>query len=113
MMMIGELNHRVKNTLSTVQSIVWRCKTLPIPRSSGIESRLYALSRSHDLLTRENWEGAGLLDLLKEVMEPFGVAGRRAERIVITAGIGAAEGPILLPTATSRTARSVAASVPR
>ena len=35
-MMIDELNHRVKNTLSTVQSIVWQAlRKLPIPRRSG------------------------------------------------------------------------------
>ena len=86
-MMIDELNHRVKNTLSTVQSIVWQALRKPgdpeVIRQS-IESRLFALSRSHDLLTLENWEGAGLLDLLNEAMEPFGVANGRAERIVIT-----------------------------
>ena len=84
--MIDELNHRVKNTLSTVQSIVWqalRKASDPEVIRDSIESRLFALSRSHDLLTRENWEGAGLLDLLKEAMEPFVVAGGRAERIVI------------------------------
>jgi hypothetical protein len=31
----------------------------------AIESRLFVLSRSHDLLTCEKWEGAGLLDLTK------------------------------------------------
>ena len=42
-----------------------------------------ALSRSHDLLTRENWDGAGLLDLVNEAMAPFGVANGRTERFVI------------------------------
>jgi len=50
----------------------------------SIESRLFALSRSHDLLTRENWESAGLLDVVHDALEPFGVAGERAERIAIT-----------------------------
>jgi NAD(P)-dependent dehydrogenase (short-subunit alcohol dehydrogenase family) len=31
----------------------------------AIESRLFALSRSHDPWTPEKWEGAGLLDLTK------------------------------------------------
>jgi PAS domain S-box-containing protein len=86
-MMIDELNHRVKNTLSTVQSIVWqalRKDAVPEVVRESIESRLFALSRSHDLLTRENWEGAGLLDLVNEALEPFGVADGRTERIVIT-----------------------------
>ena len=79
-MMINELNHRVKNTLATVQSIVWqalRSDSDPKVIRESIESRLFALSRSHDLLTRENWEGAGLLDLVNEAMEPFGVANGR------------------------------------
>jgi PAS domain S-box-containing protein len=84
-MMINELNHRVKNTLATVQSIVWqavRNAADPEAIRKYIESRLFALSRSHDLLTREHWEGAGLLDLINEAMEPFGVANGRAERFV-------------------------------
>jgi PAS domain S-box-containing protein len=86
-MLIEELNHRVKNTLSTVQSIVWqalRKASDPETIRDSIESRLFALSRSHDLLTRESWEGAGLLDLVNGALEPFGVAHGRAERIVIT-----------------------------
>ena len=53
-MMINELNHRVKNTLATVQSIVWqalRSGSDPKVIRESIESRLFALSRSHDLLT--------------------------------------------------------------
>jgi PAS domain S-box-containing protein len=86
-MMIDELNHRVKNTLSTVQSIVWqalRNAADPEAIRKYIESRLFALSRSHDLLTREHWEGAGLRDLIKEAMEPFGIANGRADRFVVT-----------------------------
>jgi PAS domain S-box-containing protein len=85
-MLIDELNHRVKNTLATVQSIVWQAlrKTSdPKVIRESIESRQFALSRSHDLLTRENWESAGLLDLIKAALEPFGVANGRAERFVL------------------------------
>jgi PAS domain S-box-containing protein len=84
--LIGELNHRVKNTLATVQSIVWqalRSATDPAVARDAIESRLLALSRSHDLLTKENWESAGLVDVLNHALEPFAVADGRAERIVI------------------------------
>src|ERR1700691_5269312 len=85
-MMIDELNHRVKNTLSTVQSIVWQAlreTSDPKVIRESIESRLFALSRSHDLLTRENWDGAGLRDLVNEAMAPFGVANGRTESFVI------------------------------
>jgi PAS domain S-box-containing protein len=85
-MLIDELNHRVKNTLATVQSIVWqasRTNSDPKVIREAIESRLFALSRSHDLLTRENWESAGLADVLNDALEPFGIADGRAERVTI------------------------------
>jgi PAS domain S-box-containing protein len=85
-MLIDELNHRVKNTLSAVQSIVWQATQTTSDRKvirESIESRLLALSRSHDLLTRENWQSAGLFDVVKDALEPFGVADGRAKRIVI------------------------------
>jgi PAS domain S-box-containing protein len=84
--LIEELNHRVKNTLSTVQSIVWQAfrnsSDVKVIRE-GVETRLFALSRSHDLLARANWQSAGLVDVVKEALEPFEIAGR-AERIVVT-----------------------------
>src|SRR5664280_1384305 len=86
-MLIDELSHRVKKILSTVQSIVWqtlRTTTDPMAIRQSIESRLFALSRSHDLLTREKWESAGLHDLVHDAVEPFVVSGGRADRIVIT-----------------------------
>lgn len=86
-MLINELNHRVKNTLTTVQSIVsqsLRNETDPAVMRESIESRLFALSRSHDLLTRENWESAGLLDVVNAALEPFGVANGRSERFKVT-----------------------------
>ncbi len=85
-MLIDELNHRVKNILATVQSIVWQAlRTSSDPKliRDSIETRLLALSRSHDLLTRENWKSAGLHDVVLTALEPFGVTGGRAERIVI------------------------------
>ena len=85
--LIDELNHRVKNTLATVQSIVWqalRTATDPKVIRGAIESRLAALSRSHDLLTNEHWKSAGLVDLLNNALDPFRAADGRAGRIVIT-----------------------------
>jgi PAS domain S-box-containing protein len=84
--MIDELNHRVKNTLSTVQSIVTqilRRPASPAEVREAIESRILALSRSHDLLTSSNWEGTGLHDLVDTALEPFEVVTGRAERFTI------------------------------
>jgi PAS domain S-box-containing protein len=85
-MLIDELNHRVKNTLATVHSIVWqalRKSTNAHVVGESIQTRLSALSRSHDLLTRENWSNAGLRDIVIDALEPFGVSGCRAGRLVI------------------------------
>ena len=86
-MLINELSHRVKNTLATVQSIAsqaLRKTSDPEVIRESIESRLFALSRSHDLLTNENWGSVGLLDLVKVALEPFGVAEGQSEHLVIT-----------------------------
>jgi PAS domain S-box-containing protein len=85
--LIDELNHRVKNTLSTMQSIVWQAFKNASDKEAireSIEARLFALSRSHDLLTREQWESAGLVDLVNGALGPFGVANGRTERFSIT-----------------------------
>ncbi|WP_026046632.1 HWE histidine kinase domain-containing protein [Sphingomonas sp. PAMC 26621] len=88
-MLIDELNHRVKNTLSTVQSIVTQALRRPAEPAvirEAIESRILALSRSHDLLTHRNWEGAGLHDLVDTALHPFKVVAGCAERFTITGG---------------------------
>nr|WP_243415049.1 HWE histidine kinase domain-containing protein [Altererythrobacter segetis] len=85
-MLVDELNHRVKNTLSTVQSITRqasRASDDPKVVREWIESRIFALSRSHDLLTHQNWEDAGLRELIDAALEPFGVANGRAERFTV------------------------------
>lgn len=73
-MFIDELNHRVKNTLATVLSIVWqafRTGTDAGVLRDVIESRLLALSRSHDLLSASSWDGVSLRELLDSALEPF------------------------------------------
>lgn len=87
-MLIDELNHRVKNTLATVQSIVFQAlrtaSAEPQSIHEAIESRLLALSRSHDLLTRENWKSAGLRDIIDDALEPFTASG--SGRVVLHGG---------------------------
>lgn len=83
-MLIDELNHRVKNTLAMVQSIV----RLAFTRSTeinairrSIEDRVFALSRSHDLLNQAEWKNVGLRALAEAVLEPFGVVEGGMRRI--------------------------------
>jgi PAS domain S-box-containing protein len=84
LLLINELNHRVKNTLSTVQSLAaqtFKNSDRCVESYRVFEDRLLALSRAHDILTRENWEGAELQALLAEVLEPHLREG--PERILI------------------------------
>ncbi|MCG7391297.1 PAS domain S-box protein [Microvirga sp. ACRRW] len=73
-LLINELNHRVKNTLSTVQSIAIQslrnARTAEEARDA-VEGRLFALSRAHDVLTRENWDGAYLREVVQQAIAPF------------------------------------------
>jgi PAS domain S-box-containing protein len=85
-MLIDELNHRVKNTLATVQSIVSQAlrKNSDVTAArEAIESRLVALSQSHNLLTRGSWNSTGLRDVVMNALEPFGVTDGRAERFTV------------------------------
>ncbi|WP_210248414.1 HWE histidine kinase domain-containing protein [Methylobacterium sp. WL103] len=69
-----ELNHRVKNTLMTVQSLVsqtLRSSPDPAAFKEAFETRLIALSRAHDLLERGQWEGVELRDLIARNLAPF------------------------------------------
>jgi two-component sensor histidine kinase len=78
-LLINELNHRVKNTLATVQSVVGqtlRRATTPSQARHDIDARLVALSRAHDVLTRENWEGASIAEIAFRAVEPFEARGR-------------------------------------
>ena len=73
-LLINELNHRVKNTLATVQSIAvqtLRSSASDREARAAFEARLLALSKVHNILTRENWEGAALSDIVAEVLAPY------------------------------------------
>ncbi|WP_099515852.1 sensor histidine kinase [Microvirga ossetica] len=82
-LLLNELNHRVKNTLATVQSIA--SQTLRNSATVGqaheaLESRLLALSRVHDVLTRESWDGADMGEIVAQALEPFGDSGGKRLR---------------------------------
>ncbi|MBA1158071.1 sensor histidine kinase [Microvirga mediterraneensis] len=90
-LLINELNHRVKNTLATVQSLAAQSfrsvgaqsiDSLPSACAS-FEERLFALARAHDVLTRENWDGADFSDVLSQACMPYRTDGAECRRIEI------------------------------
>lgn len=77
-LLIRELNHRVKNTLASVQAIVHQTlKTASGPEafSEALMARLSAFSQSHDVLTRNDWAGAQVRDIAAEQLSPYGRRG--------------------------------------
>jgi two-component sensor histidine kinase len=78
-LLINELNHRVKNTLATVQSIAAQTlrSAADLHRArEAFEARLVALAAAHDLLTSQSWNGAGLSDVVATAMAAFETGGR-------------------------------------
>jgi PAS domain S-box-containing protein len=71
---LDELNHRVKNTLTTVQSIAsqtLRTTETPAQFKDAFEGRLLALSKTHNLLTRKSWREAELRDVAEQELAPY------------------------------------------
>ncbi|MDQ1079628.1 sensor histidine kinase [Pseudoroseomonas cervicalis] len=77
---VGELNHRVKNTLATVQSLA--AQTLrgaaldPQRFAADFSARLGALSRSHELLAAVGWSCATLPAVVQAALSPWREGGR-------------------------------------
>jgi PAS domain S-box-containing protein len=73
-LLVGELNHRVKNTLAIVQSLshqTFRPEVSSKDAITAFEARLGALAGAHNLLTRENWEFASLREVVASALKPF------------------------------------------
>ena len=78
-LLVNELNHRVKNTLVSVQSIASQTlRTTDTPEAfrDAFEGRIMALSHTHDLLTEQNWEGASLREIFDFELEAFAARDR-------------------------------------
>ena len=82
-LLLNELNHRVKNTLATVQAIANQSlRALPSENVETFHDRLVALSRAHDLLTQGNWEATDLREIVRQTLAPL-CAKQPCDRLVI------------------------------
>lgn len=93
-LLLQELNHRVKNTLATVQSIA----NQTLRENTGLqdfrdkfEGRLSALAKTHDALTAGEWVGVSLSGLLEAELLPYARAG----------GVELSGPPLILPPTTA------------
>jgi len=82
-LLVDELNHRVKNTLSIVQGIAhqtFRNNADALEARRAFEGRLGALGHAHNLLTNANWENASLEELAQITLD---IKGANADSISI------------------------------
>jgi two-component sensor histidine kinase len=73
-----ELQHRVKNTLATVQAIAMQTLRDVTDRGpvEALTQRILALSRAHDTLIQQNWSSADIADAARASIDNFGVSDR-------------------------------------
>jgi two-component sensor histidine kinase len=79
-LILGELHHRIKNTLTTVSAIAtqsFRTSTSIEHGQRAMEGRLVALGRAHDLLMQISWSNASLVQTLGGAIEPYDSQGAR------------------------------------
>ncbi len=98
LLLAREVDHRAKNTLAVVLSVLRLTKAKTTPEFiATVEGRIHALAATHNLLSATHWEGAELRRIVDEEMAPYRTNDR--DRV-------SAEGPIamLLPA----TAQAVA-----
>ena len=105
--LLNELNHRVKNTLASVQSIAAqtaRNAETPAEVPGLLLARLAALSKTHDILTASSWESAGVQEVLQGELAPYASGGRiaiRGEPVRLTPRAALALGLVLHELATN------------
>jgi two-component sensor histidine kinase/ActR/RegA family two-component response regulator len=79
-LILGELHHRIKNTLATVSAIAsqsFRAATTIEQGQKAMEGRLIALGRAHDLLMQVSWANASLTHTFSSATEPYDGQGAR------------------------------------
>lgn len=71
-LLLNEIKHRIKNTLATVQAIATQTfRGAPPEEREAFLARIQALSGAQDVLTRHDWTGAGIADVVELALRPF------------------------------------------
>ncbi|GGC39952.1 signal transduction histidine kinase [Novosphingobium marinum] len=83
--LIAELNHRVRNILNLIRSLVTQSKASSNSIDEFAEivgSRIYSLARAHDQVTQSDWSPSSLVELIRTECEAY--TGGKADRVEIT-----------------------------
>lgn len=82
--LVSELNHRVKNTLASVQSIALQTSMStsdPPEFVTAFDGRIRALVQAHDLLTSKSWLAASLEEVVERTLAPHVAANDPEKRV--------------------------------
>jgi two-component system, chemotaxis family, sensor kinase Cph1 len=73
-LLMAELDHRVKNTLASIQALVQQTRAgagSVEDFSAALDRRIRAMSHAHDLMSETRWRGASVRGLVEEELAPF------------------------------------------
>ena len=107
-LLVNELNHRVKNSLSVALALADQTRRAaaaaghpPERFHADFQTRLVQLATAHDLLTREHWEGAPLAKLVGTALAPHAGKAEGTAARVSAARVSAAGPPVRLAPETA------------
>jgi PAS domain S-box-containing protein len=106
-LLIGELDHRVKNVLSKVLVIVSHTQDTSSSMADfviALDGRIKSLARTHELLSERSWKGLRLAELVHRELAPYGTASNtqiEGSDDILTAEAGQAFAMVLHELATN------------
>lgn len=84
MLLAREVDHRAKNALAVVQSIIALTRDADPERfRAAVIGRIAALARAHTLLARDGWSSADLRELVEEEVAPYRVGAEALDRVTL------------------------------
>ena len=110
-LLLGELTHRVRNTLAVIQAIARHTMRNSKSKEDFVErfeGRLSALAAAHTLLVGSDWKGADLAELARQQLAPYITDIRdrlrlQGEAILLPADLATPVGLVLHELATNAT----------
>ena len=79
-LVVGELDHRVKNNLATVLGLLQHTLSAsesPADFSETFTSRIHAMARVHEMLADAKWESIDVRRMLEALLNPFLADGEK------------------------------------
>jgi PAS domain S-box-containing protein len=72
LLLAREVDHRAKNALAVVHSIVSLTRADNVKQFvAAVQGRIQALARAHSLLSESRWRGADIVELIQEELAPY------------------------------------------